>query len=493
MGIIEKQATKNVIYSYLGAGLGFITIMWLSHLLSPAENGVIRILISYAALFAQFANLGFVSVTTRFFPYFKDKDKGHHGFLYYAIMVCLIGFLLCAIVFLFLKSHIIQSNQEKSKLFVDYLFYLMPLTFFTLFFNVFDAYLRAGYNSIIGSVTKEVIQRILILIAIVIYFLQIINFPVFLFLYITFTCVPTLVLIGYIIQQKEWHVTPVKGFMTKKLRSEIFKLSVYSIMTNSAGAIIVNIDAIMVNQLLGEAQTGIYGIAFYFGTIISIPARSISRITTSIVAENFKWNKIDVIAKLYNQSCNNQLAIAALLFIGICSNIDNIMQLLPPAFASGKNVILIISAGYVVELGTGINLIIITNSKYYKYDTYFVFLLVGITILANYIFIPIYGIAGSALASALTIVFVNALRYGLLYNKFNMQPYDINSVKLILIAIIAFLPGYFIPYLNNLYVDIAVRSCIVGGLFILLILKMEATPEINIKIRKNLKRVSINL
>ncbi|MGQ0829628.1 MAG: polysaccharide biosynthesis protein, partial [Bacteroidota bacterium] len=82
MGIIEKQATKNVIYSYVGAGLGFITLMWLAHLLSPSENGLIRILISYAALFAQFANLGFTSVTIRFFPYFRNKDKGHHGFLF---------------------------------------------------------------------------------------------------------------------------------------------------------------------------------------------------------------------------------------------------------------------------------------------------------------------------------------------------------------------------------------------------------------------------
>jgi O-antigen/teichoic acid export membrane protein len=78
MGIIEKQATKNAIYSYLGAGLGFITVMWMSHLLSPEENGVIGILISYAALFSQFANLGFTSVTVRFFPYFRNKEKGHH-------------------------------------------------------------------------------------------------------------------------------------------------------------------------------------------------------------------------------------------------------------------------------------------------------------------------------------------------------------------------------------------------------------------------------
>ncbi len=73
MGIIEKQATKNMLYSYFGAGLGFITVMWLPHLLSTDENGLIRILVSITALLAQFGNLGFTAVTIRFFPYFRNK------------------------------------------------------------------------------------------------------------------------------------------------------------------------------------------------------------------------------------------------------------------------------------------------------------------------------------------------------------------------------------------------------------------------------------
>ena len=74
-----------------------------------------------------------------------------------------------------------------------------------------------------------------------------------------------------------------------------------------------------------------------------------------------------------------------------------------------------------------------------------------------------------------------------------MQPFDLNTIKIILIAAVAFLPGYFIPYLGNLIVDIGVRSAIVAGIFVLLLLKLEASPELNQKIRKNLKRFSINI
>jgi hypothetical protein len=74
-----------------------------------------------------------------------------------------------------------------------------------------------------------------------------------------------------------------------------------------------------------------------------------------------------------------------------------------------------------------------------------------------------------------------------------MQPYDFNTIKLILIGAIAFLPAYFIPTLNNMVIDLIIRSSAIGGLFILLILKLEAAPELNAKIRKNLIRFSIKL
>ncbi len=493
MGIIEKQATKNAIYSYLGAGLGFLTVMWIAHLLSPAENGARGLLISYAALFAQFSNLGFVSVTNRFFPYFRDKEKGHNGFLFYAMLVSAIGFLLCCIVFIFIQPKLIEDSAAKSPLFVTYLFYLLPLTFFTIFFNIFDSYLRAGFSSVIGSFSKDFLQRILILILLGVYFLKLIDFSIFIFLYILIICIPTFILLFFIIRQGEWHIRPVKGFMTKELKTDMLKLGSYAIITGGAGAIILNIDTIMVNSMLGEEKTGIYGIAIQIGAIMLIPARSLYRIMTSVVSEAFKKEDFIEVASLYKKSCNNQMAIGILLFIGVVANINNIMHLIPEAYASGKNVIIILSVGYLVEMSTGINQVIIANSKYYRYDTFFTLLMVGVIILANLIFIPIYGIIGSALATAITLSANNIIRFLFLKVKFGMQPYDLNSIKIILIAGIAILPSFFIPAFSDKYIDIAIRSSLVGGLFLILLFKMNAAPELNNKIRKNLKRFSINI
>ncbi len=493
MGIIEKQATKNVIYSYLGAFLGFVTIIFSSHALSPDENGLTRILLSLSILMAQFAGLGFNTVTIRLFPYFRDHDKGHHGYLFYGILVTLAGFSLCVVFYFLSKDYLIESNQEKSKLFVYYTHYLLPLTLFTLFFNLFDYYLRACYNSVIGSSSKEFFQRIIILLVLAAFFFKWINFSAFVLLYVAAVCFPTFILLYYIFKLKEWHIKPVRGFVSKELRKEIIKLSLYSILAGGAGVLISNIDIIMVNQKLGLAQAGIYGIAFYFGTIIIIPSRSLLRIAMSVVSEAFKKDDIKEIHSIYKKSCNTQLTIGLLLFIGIWGNIDNIMQLLPPEYRGGENVILFISLGYLVDMATGINYVIVLTSKYYRYDTYFMLIVLTLTIATNYILIPLYGITGSAIATAITISFYNILRWLFLYFKFRMQPYDLNTLKLIAIAAISFLPAYFIPATGVLFVDLAIKSGVIGGLFILLILKLEAAPDINAKIRKNLLRFHIKL
>jgi O-antigen/teichoic acid export membrane protein len=273
----------------------------------------------------------------------------------------------------------------------------------------------------------------------------------------------------------------------------MIKLSLFSILSGGTGVLISSIDIIMVNDMLGLTETGVYGIAFYFGTIISIPLRSLYRIAMGIVADAFKRNDLDEIRSLYRKSCNSQTAIGLLLFIGIWCNIDNIMLLLPEEYRGGRNVILFVSAGYLIDMGTGINYIIMLTSKYYRFDAYFMIIILLVTIAANYLLIPVFGIAGSAMATALTILLYNLMRWLFIFYKYKMQPYDSNTVRLLLIAMAAFLPGFFMPSLGNIFLDIAVRSTLITAIFVLLMLRTNASPEINQKIRKNLLHFGIRL
>ena len=95
MGIIIKQSIKGSIWSYLGVAIGFVTTAYLySEYLTTEIVGLLGLLLSYSILFAQFSSLGINGVTARLFPYFRDKGKGHNGYLFIAFLVAAFGFSL---------------------------------------------------------------------------------------------------------------------------------------------------------------------------------------------------------------------------------------------------------------------------------------------------------------------------------------------------------------------------------------------------------------
>ncbi len=483
MGIIEKQAVQNAVFSYLGAVLGFITVgLILPNFLTTSENGLLRILISISTLFAQFSSLGVNGITTRLFPYFRNKENKHHGFLFYPIMASLVGFGICVILFFVFYNFIIEKNIEKSKLLVEYIYYLLPLTFFTLFFNVLDAYTRSIYSSVVGTFLKEFLQRIFILAAVGLYYFYSISFSWFVFAYVVAVSLPTLIIAAYIIQQKEWAINPKFSFVNRKMAYEMVSISLFSILTSFSFVTISTIDSIIINDKLGLDATGIYGITFYFGTIIIIPARSILRISSSILAEAWKHNDIELINKIYHKSCINQLIIGALFLLGIWANVDNVLKFLPPEYVAGKYVILFIGIGNLIDMATGLNGAIIATSKYYRYDSFFMLFLVAVTIITNLIFIPIYGIVGSAIASSITILSFNTIRYLFIYIKFKMQPFDIQTLKVLIIIIITYLTNLAIPKSSNFIVDIIIRSTIICLVFSVLIIKARVSPDVDSKV-----------
>ena len=141
----------------MGVVLGFVTTGLLyPFVLTADEVGLIRILVSYSVLFAQFAALGFNGITVRYFPYFRDYKKGHNGFLNLGLITTILGFIVSILIFLSLKNYLIESSSEKSALFVIYINYIIPLIFIQLFFSFFDTYLSSLYRAVEGIILNRV-------------------------------------------------------------------------------------------------------------------------------------------------------------------------------------------------------------------------------------------------------------------------------------------------------------------------------------------------
>ncbi len=483
MGIVQRQTIKSSVYSYTGAILGFVTTgILLPQLCTTEQNGLLIMLVQLSVLGAQIFSLGTTSISVKFFPYFRNTEKGHNGILYLLLMLSTIGSLLAVVVYFVGKDFFVDAFIEKSPLLVEYLYLLIPLSIFTIYFNTIDAYTRGLFNASTGILIKEFIQRLIILLFIGMLFLHLIRFEQFLYLYVIAICIPALLIIMYLVYKKSFHVSKASKPLPKRLSKYMFTFGSYSLLTGFASLLVNTIDNTMITKIMGLSDTGIYGRAFIFGTLIAIPGRSMNRVSSALISEAWKRKDIAYISDFYRRSCLTQLIVGCFLFLGVWGNIGNIMHILPGEYASGKYVIFYIALMSLFDMATGANGIIITSSRYYRFEFFSMLMLIFLCFVTNWLLIPLYGIVGAAIATAVTIFIFNLARVIFLYIRFRMFPYNMQNLKIVLVTLITLGIASVIPQMDNFIIDIIIRSAVITFVFGLLIYFLRISADINSRI-----------
>jgi O-antigen/teichoic acid export membrane protein len=263
----------------------------------------------------------------------------------------------------------------------------------------------------------------------------------------------------------------------------MISVALFSILTGLGNSIVFNIDKIIINQILGLSQTGVYTIAFFFGTLVIIPSRALLRISGTLIADAFKRKDLKYIADIYHRSCLNQFIIGAFIFGGIWINIDNILEVLGPDYEEGKWVIIIIGLAYLFDMLTGANSLVIAFSPFYKVALIFILILIVLVVGTMYLLVPEFGVVGGAVAIGISIIANNIMRYTFLKIKYGMQPFNAKFLFVLFIFAGGIGLSYFLPKLN-LIVDILIRSTIFAIIFISGIYVTKASEDFNLLVKK---------
>jgi O-antigen/teichoic acid export membrane protein len=308
-----------------------------------------------------------------------------------------------------------------------------------------------------------------------------ITFDQYIPLYVLAVSVPAGVLLFSLLRNKDFSFRSYSMEMARIHWKEMANIGMYGILIGFSGMVILNIDRIMVERMLGLSLTGIYTTMAFFATLVSIPSRALLKISDPIIAQSWKDNDMQGLKDNYYRSSLNQTIIGALMLIGLWGNIGNILRILPSGFEAGSYVVLFISLAFFTDMATGTSIYILANSKYFKYQTYLIVILVFFIVISNLIFIPIMGITGAALATFISKFLNNLMLHQFVFWKFKLQPYNWKYLVIIGASLMAYLAGYFLPEIQNLYIDIVLRSCLIGGIFAGLILLTGISKDINEK------------
>jgi O-antigen/teichoic acid export membrane protein len=480
VGIIGKQTIKGSFFSYLGVAVGFLTvgILW-PRLMEPEEIGVITLLIAISAILAQVGSLGINSVCVRLFPYFRDNKTRHHGFLRLGLLYLSVGIIIIFFYYFLFKGKIVANNTEKSILFARYAYLIIPFTVATLLFTFFDSLHKLIYNAVVGLFLKEFIFRLLNLFLILLYAWLAFSFSLFMNFYFIIFSIPALGLIILLYRTRQFNLSADPGFVKKDMRRSLVDVSLFGLIGGMGTLIISNIDKIMINRLIDLEATGIYSIAFLFGTIITLPARPLSKIATTILAESWKKNDTDTIRTIYTKSSLNQLIFAGLIFLLVWLNVDIVFMLIPQEYEAGKWVIFFISLSGVILMGTGLNGFIITSSRYYRYQALFVLILLVVVVITNIVFIPMWGITGAAIAALVSNVIFNLTRVIFLYVKFKMQPFNYKFLVVIGLLLVSLLAGHYLQGIGHWLLRTAIICTMVLLLYMIPILALRISGDLN--------------
>ena len=496
MGIIAKQSIQGTIVTYLGVAVGFVTTFFvLTRFLSAEEIGLSRVLIDAATLFIGLAQLGTSSSIIRFYPHFRNKEQGaksqdDHGFFFWTLIVPLVGFALFTAIYCACYEPLSHWFGEKSPLFVEYYYMVLPMAFFMLYQTIFETNANVRMHIVVPRAVRELITRIGLLVVYLLYAFEWVNINGFVIALCGVYAVAMLCNMGYLFSLGEISLRPDWEFLRNN-RSLVRQYMLYTgflLVSAVASVLAPTLSSFFITAEMGLNYTGIFAIATYIAVMVSIPYRSMTAIASPQLATAIKENNQRETAHLMQQVSRSILLIGCTILCIIWLNIDLIFHILPngEVYASARNVVLLLGVSQLFIATCSITSSALNYSRYYAFSLIFSILLTVSSIILNNNLIPSHGMNGAAMSNLISyavyfILIVITVRLTLRTSTFTRKHI---YIVLLFAAIIAlnYLWQQYLP-IQNIWLSSIVRSIILLGVAGLVAWFANLSPEINQQVR----------
>ena len=490
MGVIARQSIKGALANYLGIIIGFLTTFFVvTDLLTEEEIGLTRVMVDAAMLFSGLAQLGTNASIIRFYPFFKDADSRDHGFFGWTLLLPLVGFALFAVAFFCFRGTLVETFSPKSPMIVDYIYYLLPLTFFALYITVFETNSNVLLRIAVPKFVREVGIRVLNLAAYLLYGHGVISLDVFVLCFCGAYAVAMLLDLGYLLTLGRISFRIDFSFIDRRKAREIMVYTLFMTMTILAGNIPL-INSLFLGAKVGLGLTGVYTIASYIANIVEVPYRSLGAISRPMISQAVKEGDWAEVNRLGREVSLHQLLVSTLIFFFIWINLDTLFAFIPNGekYVGGMGVVFFLGLAKVVNSSLSIGTDILNFSRYYPVSLLFIGVLTAAALLFNGWLIPLWGVNGAACATlfAYGLYFLLMLTYLHLRQKVNL----LSSKQLWVLLVVGLLFGlnacwsrWLTPLFGagavGLLADACCRTLTMAALAAVVIYRLRISPSIN--------------
>lgn len=475
MGIVLNQSLKNTIITYIGFGIGGIsTIFLFPSILGKTYYGLSNYILSCANVIMPLFAIGMQNTLVKFYSQCKT-EKEQSQFLSFSVLFPLVLTIPILLLGLFFYDEISVFVTKKNPIVKEFIYLIPFIGLCMAYFEIFYAWARVHMHSVFGNFIKEVGLRLFSLIALVAMYFGWITAIDFVYLTAGIYFVALLITMVYAFRVKK----PDFQLSIPHNVKGILEYTFYIILSGSVANLLLDGDKIMLNQYMDIGNIAFYSVATYIALVISVPSRAMHQIVYPITAKLMHENKHDELNDLYKKTSVNLQIVGGFVMLCIFVNIDQLYEMLPKDYAGGIWIVFIIGISKYFDLILGNNNAIIFNSKYYRMVLFLGLMLVFFTIVLNAIFIPLYGITGSAIATLLSITIYSVAKLMFVVKRMHLYPFTIQTVYSIVITAVLFVLFYFWKFPFHPIIGIVLKSILVTVLYVYINYKFSISKEIN--------------
>jgi O-antigen/teichoic acid export membrane protein len=486
MGVILKQSSFNTIIILIAFTIGGInTLLLYTNFLTPENYGLVVFLLSAANVLMPLTAFGVQYTIVKFFSSYQTKQEKDR-FLSMAIILPLfiaipVGFF--GVIFYEKISQLLSAENAMIK---DYTYIIYLVAIATAYFEIFYAWSKVQMQSIFGNAVKELFSRVMIMILLALVWLEVINQHQFILCLTASYFLRMLVMQIYAFKL----YTPKFSFHLPDNFMEVIKYSGYIILAGSAGAILLDIDKVMLPAKEALEFTAYYTVGVFIASVIEAPGRAMLQIVSPLTAKAINESNFEEIKSLYKRTSINLLIVCGLFFVLINCNVAELYLLIDkPQYSQGVFVVLMVSIAKLYNMLLANNGAIISNSKYYK-----VLLPYGIAMALsvyylNIYLIDIYSMNGAALSTLFVILTFNTIKIWYVNKKFSVLPFTKKTLLTFLIIGFFFFSFYFWDFKINPFINIFLKSTLIVFTYTFFIYKLNLSQQITAVVNKLLYKI----
>ena len=487
MGIVLNQSFKNTIITYIGFAIGGINTIYLYPVMLGATfYGLTNYIVSSANVIMPLFAIGMQNTLVKFYSQYQT-DAERSRFLSFTVLFPLLLIIPLLLIGLFFQDDILYFLSKKNAVVKSYIWLIPFIALCMAYFEIFYAWLRVHMHSVFGNFIKEVALRLVSLFLLIGVYYHWITVEGFVYATAVVYLLALLVIMFYAFSVEKPNFQFKMPVNTKAILTYTF----YIILSGSVANLLLDGDKMILNQYMNIENIAFYSVATYIALVISVPSRAMHQIVYPITAKLMHEEKHEEMNILYKKTSINLQLVGGYVMLGIFVNINKLYEMVPPEYAGGILVVFMIGLSKYFDLILGNNNAIIFNTKYYRTVLFLGVALVVLTVILNMIFIPIYGIIGSAFATLLSITLYSLAKLLFVVKKLNLYPFTNQTLYSMALTLVLFLAFYFWEFPFSPIISIVLKLILMTIVYVYLNYRFVISIEINEVIDNVLKKLKI--